>query len=197
MITVTAVGFISEKPQLVPVTANSQKCEFDVVWGRSAKEAGTWVTKWERATFVAWNEEAERIATQFEKGHDVTCTGVQETSTWEDRQSGQKRFKVKYRLTAWNRHFQPQGGGGNRSDRDARPAAPQQPSRAPYNQPQDTRRYNSPPDAQPDRSQLDRDQHDDGHPNDYRGGQRHSTQHRSPYQEPAMHRSQTGDFIDI
>ena len=101
MITITAAGFIGEKPELLLVGANNTaKCEFDVVWGRREYKRGEWVTAWERATFVAWEAEAERIAERLDKGSTVTCTGLQETSTWQDKE-GQKHRTTKYRLTAW------------------------------------------------------------------------------------------------
>lgn len=103
MITVTAVGFIGEKPVLQMVGRDSQKVEFDVIWNRRASQAGAWKTVWERATFVAWGEEAENIATTLEKGNNVSCTGLQETSEWMDA-SGTKKYKARYRLTAWIRH---------------------------------------------------------------------------------------------
>ena len=106
MISVTATGFIGEKPQLQVVSATSQKVEFDVIWGRRAFSAGQWKTAWERATFVAWGEEAERIAGSLDKGSNVSCTGLQETSDWADR-DGNKRSKVKFRLTAWIKHHNP------------------------------------------------------------------------------------------
>lgn len=106
MITVTATGFMGEKPQLQVVGTTSQKVEFDVIWGRRAFSAGQWKTAWERATFVAWGEEAERVAGSLDKGSNVSCTGLQETSEWADR-DGNKRSKVKFRLTAWIKHHNP------------------------------------------------------------------------------------------
>lgn len=101
MITIMASGFIAEKPELLLVGAtNTAKCEFDVVSGRREYRKGNPETVWERATFVAWDAEAEKIAERLDRGTSVTCTGLQETSTWTDG-SGQKRRKVKHRLTAW------------------------------------------------------------------------------------------------
>lgn len=121
MISVTAHGFIGEKPQLQVVGASSQKVEFDVIWDRRAYSAGEWRTHWERATFFAWGEEAENIASLLEKGDNVSCTGLQETSEWIDKPSQQKRFKTKYRLTAWikNRKPRPQGDGAQADGHDA------------------------------------------------------------------------------
>lgn len=101
MITCFAHGFIAEKPAVEMVGARSCKCEFNVLSSRSVKRGDGWETVWERATFVAWDDEAERVATRLDKGSRVTCTGTQETSSWND-QSGKKRYITKYRLTSWS-----------------------------------------------------------------------------------------------
>lgn len=113
MINVTATGFIGEKPQLQVVGAISQKVEFDVIWNRRSLSGGEWKTIWERATFVAWGEEAEHIAESLDKGSNVSCTGLQETSEWVDRATGQKRSKVKFKLTAWIKHHNPRPAESN------------------------------------------------------------------------------------
>ncbi len=101
MITIVATGFIPAKPELLLVgNKRRKKCEFTVVDSRRAWADGGWETVWERAVFVAWDEEAERVASTLDKGTNVTCTGMQETSKWVDN-SGQARQAVKYRLTAW------------------------------------------------------------------------------------------------
>ena len=128
MISITAAGFIGEKPELLLVGSNNTaKCEFDVVWGRREYKRGEWVTAWERATFVAWEAEAEKIAERLDKGFNVTCTGLQETSTWQDK-AGQKHRTIKYRLTAWiveSRHAPSQEEHGQREQPARQPDQPQ------------------------------------------------------------------------
>ena len=116
MITVFAHGFVGEKPELQRV-GKTHKVEFDVVSQRSVrnKESQQWDKVWERATFVAWDDEAERIASTLDKGNNVTCTGVQETSSWVDN-AGKKQYRTKYKLTAWNKEFQPRADSASRGD---------------------------------------------------------------------------------
>lgn len=114
MITVTAHGFLAEKPQLEVFGQNRQKAEFDVLWNRRQNVGGEWKTVWERATFIAWGEDAERVASTLEKGSEVSCTGLQETSEWIDRATGAKRYRVRYKLTAWTKQYRP----SNRVERD-------------------------------------------------------------------------------
>jgi single-stranded DNA-binding protein len=102
MITITAVGFIPEKPAVVLVgTKRARKCEFDVVWARRVWTNGEWRTCWERATFMAWDDEAEKVAERLDKGNDVTCIGTQETSEWMPSGATKKERRVKYALVSW------------------------------------------------------------------------------------------------
>lgn len=117
MISVTASGFVPNKPQLQYFPSNRQKVEFDVVSQRRAYVDGAWKTVYERATFVSWGEEAEDIATHLDKGSNVSCTGLQETSEWTDK-DGNKRSKVRYQLTAWikEHHYTPRPQGEGATD---------------------------------------------------------------------------------
>ncbi len=141
MITISATGFIGEKPQLLTVGQSAQKCEFDIIWTRRSRTGGEWKTHWERATFVSWGEEAQQVAELLEKGNIVNATGVQETSEWVDRETKQKRTKVKYKLTAWSKVHMPRPQQ-NEGDQSYAQAPRQQ--QAPLPRPPQAARY---PDA--------------------------------------------------
>ena len=71
MISAFASGFIGRKPELLLVGKNRrQKVEFDVIWERREKDraTGEWGSVYERATFVAWDDDAAQIAERFDKG---------------------------------------------------------------------------------------------------------------------------------
>jgi single-stranded DNA-binding protein len=113
MISIFASGFIPAKPELLLVgNKRRKKCDFTVVDSRRAWVDGGWETVWERVVFVAWDEEAEKVASMLDKGTNVSCTGVQETSKWSDG-SGQTRQAVKYRLTAWQIDRRGRAGEGS------------------------------------------------------------------------------------
>ena len=122
MIVVTATGFIGEKPMLISFK-NADKVEFDVISSSRIKSGGEWVTQFERATFVAWGEDAIRIAELLDRGQVVTATGVQKTSKWTD-DSGQTRSKVRYELMRWERVFMPKPETGVRGDQHGGQAEP-------------------------------------------------------------------------
>lgn len=133
MIVVTASGFIPEKPRL-NVFANSQNCKFDVVAIRRENQNGEWVNVYERASFVVWGQEAERVASRLDSGHTVMASGRQKTSRWTD-DGGSQRSKVEYELLSWERL---QTSGSNHGE-GPKPAGNEHSDRG-----TDTRRYGSP-----------------------------------------------------
>jgi single-stranded DNA-binding protein len=101
MMTITATGLVPEKPELLLVgKRHARKCEFVVVDSRWIPVNGQWRVVWERVVFVAWDDQAEKLASKLEPGSHVCCTGLLETERWEDKH-GQKRYSPRYRLTAW------------------------------------------------------------------------------------------------
>jgi single-stranded DNA-binding protein len=105
MISISVSGVLVAKPQVVHVGSSiSRKCEFTVFDLRRVRVADAWQPVWERVVFVAWDDEADRVALIMSKGAHVSCTGLQETHQWVDRQ-GERRLAVKYRLTAWSVNY--------------------------------------------------------------------------------------------
>lgn len=119
MITINAAGFIPAKPELQLVGPKRQhKCEFTVVAQRRHFVKGELETVWERAVFVAWDEEADRIASTLDKGMDVHCTGTQETSKWTDG-GGQQRQTVRFKLLSWQVLRRSRGADAGDDDRQS------------------------------------------------------------------------------
>ena len=123
MIHLTAYGYVPQQPKLVMVNTNNAKVEFEILDRRSVKVNGQWETVFESATFVAWNEDAERIAEMFTMGREVWAVGRQETSRYE--QDGVKKRRVLYRVVDYGVIRRPKdesgggqrGGQGNQADR--------------------------------------------------------------------------------
>lgn len=105
MISISVTGVLVAKPFVELVgDSNSRRCEFTVFDMRRLRVSGQWQPVWERVVFVAWDEEADRVALIMNKGTHVSCTGLQETHQWVDPQ-GDRRLSVKYRLTAWSVNY--------------------------------------------------------------------------------------------
>lgn len=132
MISISVSGFLVARPQVLAVgEGNSRKCEFAVFDMRRLRVSGQWQPVWERVVFVAWDEEADRVALIMSKGAHVSCTGLQETHQWVDPQ-GERRLAVTYRLTAWSVNYRqrlpepvrPNGGPQSGSAAAAMAASP-------------------------------------------------------------------------
>lgn len=78
------------------------------------KQSGEWQ---ERANFfdcTAFGKSAESIGRFFSKGRPILIEGKLRLDQWEDKQSGQKRSKVKIIIDQWNFcDSKPGGGSGN------------------------------------------------------------------------------------
>lgn len=92
-------GFIAKQPPLIQV-GNTVKIEFDICSKRSARDrkGSGWIEIPEYVSFVAWGEEAERLADKLVPGREVSAIGLQETSSWTDKTTGHERSKVLFRL---------------------------------------------------------------------------------------------------
>jgi single-stranded DNA-binding protein len=125
MISISVSGVLVAKPYVLAVgDGTRRKCEFTVFDLRRVRVAGQWQPVWERVVFVAWDEEADRVAMILNKDSHVSCTGLQETHHWLNPQ-GERRLAVKYRLTAWSVNYR------QRLAEDAQPGGPQSGNSAP------------------------------------------------------------------
>jgi single-strand DNA-binding protein len=96
--------------------------------------------KREEVTFVDvtfWGRTAEVAGEYLKKGRPVFIEGRLQLDTWDDKQSGQKRSKLKVIGESMQMLGSPRGGGtanggeeGDRAGRAAKPAAPPKASSA-------------------------------------------------------------------
>jgi single-strand DNA-binding protein len=93
---VELVGWIGAEPEQRFIPSGTAVCSFRVAtkrWsGRSDDGSRTVETDW--TTVEAWEKLAERCAQSLHKGSRVRVVGSLHTRSWEDRESGQKRYKT-------------------------------------------------------------------------------------------------------
>jgi single-strand DNA-binding protein len=93
---VELVGWIGAEPEQRFIPSGVAVCSFRVATKRRAarNDAGerTFETDW--TPVEAWEKLAERCAQSLHKGSRVRVVGSLHTRSWEDRESGQKRFKT-------------------------------------------------------------------------------------------------------
>lgn len=92
---VILAGQLSREPELRHVGAGGVALvQFGIATNKEFEKDGE---KKKVATFVdckAWAAEAEAIARTFKKGDGITITGELTTESWDDKQTGAKRYKT-------------------------------------------------------------------------------------------------------
>ena len=93
---VELVGWIGAEPEQRFIPSGTAVCNFRVATNRLAgrNEAGERIVEAEWTTVEAWDRLAEQCGRFLSKGSRVRVIGSLQTQSWEDRESGQKRFKT-------------------------------------------------------------------------------------------------------
>lgn len=97
---VTIIGNLAADPELKFTPSGKANCSFVVISSKSKKVNEVWestdVTAW---TCDAWDYLAENISASLQKGDSVVVHGSVYQDSWEDKQTGQKRSKMKVRAS--------------------------------------------------------------------------------------------------
>ncbi len=91
----TLVGNVTQDPELKFLANGTAKLEFSIAVNHYWTDADG--EKQEKANFfnvVAWRNLAEDSASVIEKGMRVIVTGRLEQSSWEDKDSGEKKSRI-------------------------------------------------------------------------------------------------------
>jgi single-strand DNA-binding protein len=93
---VELVGWIGAEPEQRFVPSGVAVCNFRVATKRlgGRNEAGERAIETDWTAVEAWDKLAERCAQALHKGSRVRVIGSLQTQSWEDRETGQKRFKT-------------------------------------------------------------------------------------------------------
>ncbi|MBM4412145.1 MAG: single-stranded DNA-binding protein [Chloroflexi bacterium] len=92
---VELIGWLGGAPELRKVGKESQVCAFNVATKRIAGRGESGVqyeTEW--ITVEAWNRLAEQCQEKLHTGSRVMVRGSLMTQSWEDKQSGARRYRT-------------------------------------------------------------------------------------------------------
>lgn len=110
-------GRLTRDPELRDA-GQSKVCQFDIALNRTYKKNDQVVNEPSFIACEAWATGAELIAKHFKKGDPIIVEASVKTDTWEDKATGQKRSKLKFRVNEF--HFvgnkKDNGGGGPAAD---------------------------------------------------------------------------------
>ncbi len=111
---VLIVGNLTRDPELAAIPSGQKVCKFSVATNRVWKDkAGA---KQESVTFhnvVVWGRQAETSAQYLKKGQQVMIEGRIETRSWDDKATGEKKYRTE--IIADRVQFGSKGGGAGAS----------------------------------------------------------------------------------
>jgi len=132
---VILVGNLTRDPELRYTPAGTAVAKLSLAVNRSWRsQAGE---EREEVTFVdvdAFGKQAETLGQYLKKGRPVLIEGRLKMDQWEDKQTGQKRSRLGVILETFQFLDSGRRQGSNQPQRQARPAAPNQP---PTSQPEE------------------------------------------------------------
>jgi len=130
---VLLLGNVTRDPEIRYTPKGSAVCDLGVAVNRAyTTDSGE---KREEVTFVdvtLWGRTAEIASEYLKKGRPVFVEGRLQMDTWDDKQTGQKRTRL--RVVAENMQLlggRPQGGGGTDAGESRPPSAPPKKSATP------------------------------------------------------------------
>lgn len=94
--TVTMTGYLGRDPELAKTTTGISITAISIGVTRSFKNktTGKYDTDW--FDWIFFKDTADAIQTYLHKGDLVTVTGNAQRECWDDRQTGQKRYRITF-----------------------------------------------------------------------------------------------------
>ena len=113
------IGNLTRDPELRVTPKGTPICQFGLAVNRQYKdESGATRDETAFIDIEAWGKQAELVSKYLQKGSPAFIEGRLRFDSWEDKQSGQKRNKLKVVLD--NVQFLSRGGGGGARERGRR-----------------------------------------------------------------------------
>ena len=89
------VGNIGKDPEIKYTPSGTPVAKFSLATSERFKDkGGEWQDKTEWHNVIAWQRLAEIVGEYVKKGSKVYIEGRLQTSSWEDKQSGEKKYRT-------------------------------------------------------------------------------------------------------
>lgn len=97
---VELIGWVGADPEVKTIGKDSQVCSFNVSTKRmTGRVDGAMQYESEWMTVEVWDRLADRCSKTVQRGSRVMVVGSLLTRSWEDRESGQRRYRTIVRAT--------------------------------------------------------------------------------------------------
>jgi single-strand DNA-binding protein len=92
---VILIGNLGKDPEIKYTPQGTAVAKFTLATNERYKDkAGQWQDRTEWHNLVAWARTAEIVGEYLKKGRSVYVEGSLRTSSWDDKETGQKRYKT-------------------------------------------------------------------------------------------------------
>jgi single-strand DNA-binding protein len=119
---VMLIGNLGKDPEVKYTPSGVPVAKFSLATNERFKDkAGEWQDRTEWHNIVAWQRLAEIIGEYVKKGSKVYIEGRLQTSSWEDKQSGEKKYRTEI-IASDLVLLGGRGGGAEGGEHEGRPA---------------------------------------------------------------------------
>lgn len=92
---VTLIGNVGNTPEVKFNTGGTAIAKFSIATNENYKDkAGEWQERTEWHNIIAWAKLAEIVGEYVTKGSKIYIEGRLQTSSWEDKQTGEKKYRT-------------------------------------------------------------------------------------------------------
>ena len=119
---VIIVGNLTRDPELTALPSGQKVCKFSVATNRVWKDkSGAKQESTSYHNIVVWGRQAETSAQYLKKGQQVMIEGRIETRSWDDKTSGEKKYRTE--IIADRVQFGAKSGGASSAGTSSAPAS--------------------------------------------------------------------------
>lgn len=120
------IGNLTRDPELRSLPSGVKVCSFSVATNRVWKDKNG--AKQEAADYhniVVFGRQAETVAQYMKKGSSILVEGRMQTRSWDDKETGQKKYRTE--IVADRTQFGPKGASNGGASNAGAPKAPVSP----------------------------------------------------------------------
>ncbi len=88
------LGHVGKDPQMRATQSGKAVANFSLATAERQKQGDEWIDKTEWHNLVAFQRTAEVIRDYVKKGSHILIEGKLQTQSWDDKDSGQKKYKT-------------------------------------------------------------------------------------------------------
>lgn len=117
------LGSVGKEPEIRSTAGGMTVASFSLATSDRQKVDGEWVDKTEWHNVIAFQRTAEIIRDYVKKGSQILIEGKIQTRSWDDKSSGEKKYKTEILTNELTLLGEASGGGKSSGSRQSAPAS--------------------------------------------------------------------------